>query len=87
MNSPFCIFDVIVHGAPIKMFQCFIIIFLITWNFAAKIFYSNTAVPCMHIVQFSSMKLRFLMLIEFLVVLVGSFMIELFSTNKLTEGC
>jgi len=41
----------------------------------------------MHIVQFSSMKLRFLMLIEFLVVLVGSFMIELFSTNKLTEGC
>jgi len=66
MNSSFCILDV--HVCPNKNGPL------------VNFFYSNTAVPCMHIVQFSSMKFRFQMLIKFFVIHVGSFMSELFLT-------
>ena len=73
-------------GCPNKNapLQCFILISVTTWNFEAKIFYGSSAIPYMHVLQFYPWNFCFQILIKFLVVGVGSFMNDLFSTNKLT---
>ena len=53
-------------------------------EFWGQNFYGSPAIPYMHVVQFYPWNFCFQILIKFLVVSVGSFMNDLFSTNKLT---